>query len=62
MTMDEKFENVLSHFTVKQGFYIAVLLYGILITVMKGFETEVIRKDINSRLMSPFFGTFFEYN
>lgn len=27
-------------------FYIAVLLYGILITVLKGIETEVIRKDI----------------
>ena len=29
-----------------EGFYIAVLLYGILITVLKGIETEVIRKDI----------------
>ncbi|MBQ3512234.1 MAG: hypothetical protein IJA32_00335 [Lachnospiraceae bacterium] len=29
-----------------EGFYIAVLLYGILITVLKGFETEFIRRDI----------------
>lgn len=29
-----------------EGFYIAVLLYGILITVLKGFGTEVIRRDI----------------
>ena len=29
-----------------EGFYIAVLLYGILITVLKGVRTEIIRKDI----------------
>lgn len=29
-----------------EGFYIAVLLYGILITVLKGVRTEIIRRDI----------------
>ena len=29
-----------------EGFYIAVLLYGILITVLKGGRTEIIRRDI----------------
>lgn len=29
-----------------EGFYIAVLLYGILITVLKGVRTEIIRKNI----------------